>query len=323
MNKLEPYLSKLKDTFKEHPILTSLAALSTVALGCKVCRVLRGVWRYVVRPSKNLYAIYGGEGAWAIVTGGSSGIGLAYAKQLAKAGFNLILIARDSVRLREKRNEILKEVKENTVEIQTVSFDFSKPYSQEYYSQLEKAIGEKSIAILVNNVGADYACEFTELETKDVATMLNVNVNAVTYLTHMVIPAMKSRKKRSAVIGISTTGLETNMPYFGLYTATKAYMSSLLQNLHYELNDKGIDFLVCLTDNVSTPQNPMKSIWHEKPESVARGHLRALGYNVKTAGTVRHLIAKWYMESCLSYSFRKWIGAQARQATLKHIRSSP
>eukprot|EP00826_Nyctotherus_ovalis_P002561 TRINITY_DN10515_c0_g1_i10.p1 TRINITY_DN10515_c0_g1~~TRINITY_DN10515_c0_g1_i10.p1 ORF type:complete len:128 (+),score=39.96 TRINITY_DN10515_c0_g1_i10:73-456(+) len=120
----------------------------------------------------------------------------------------------------------------------------------------------------------------------------------------------------------STTGLKTNMPYFGLYTATKAYMSSLLQNLHYELKDKGIDFLICLTDNVSTPQNTMKSIWHEKPESVAKGHLRALGYDVKTTGTVRHLIAKWYMESCLSYSFRKWIGKGAREATLKHIRSS-
>eukprot|EP00826_Nyctotherus_ovalis_P002562 TRINITY_DN10515_c0_g1_i3.p1 TRINITY_DN10515_c0_g1~~TRINITY_DN10515_c0_g1_i3.p1 ORF type:complete len:300 (+),score=86.32 TRINITY_DN10515_c0_g1_i3:73-972(+) len=291
-------------------------------IGCKVCKVLRGVWRYVVRPSKNLFKTYGGEGAWAIVTGGSSGIGLAYAKQLAKVGFNLILVARDEIKLREKRNEILREVGKDTLEIQIVSFDFSKPYSQEYYSQLEKAIGEKSIAILVNNVGADYACEFTELGTKDVATMLNVNVNAVTYLTHMVIPAMKNRDKRSAVIGISTTGLKTNMPYFGLYTATKAYMSSLLQNLHYELKDKGIDFLICLTDNVSTPQNTMKSIWHEKPESVAKGHLRALGYDVKTTGTVRHLIAKWYMESCLSYSFRKWIGKGAREATLKHIRSS-
>ena len=51
-----------------------------------------GIWRHVIRPRRNLTARYGGN--WAVVTGGSDGIGEAYAYELAKAGFNIVIVSR-------------------------------------------------------------------------------------------------------------------------------------------------------------------------------------------------------------------------------------
>eukprot|EP00826_Nyctotherus_ovalis_P066576 TRINITY_DN9854_c0_g1_i3.p1 TRINITY_DN9854_c0_g1~~TRINITY_DN9854_c0_g1_i3.p1 ORF type:complete len:301 (+),score=73.30 TRINITY_DN9854_c0_g1_i3:73-975(+) len=291
----------------------------TLTIGCKVLKTLRGVWRYVLRPSKDLFKVYGGKGAWAIITGGSSGIGLAYAKELAKAGFNLLLIARDQDRLEEKRSEILKESGENAPEIQTISFDFSKPYDPVYYSTLEKAIENKSIAILVNNVGVDHAIHFKEFDPKDINTMLTVNINAVTFLTHMVIPIMEKRTKRSAIIGNSSTFTQVRMPCLSLYAAGKSYMESLLKNLHHELKSKGIDVLVCRTGETITPSNPISSIWHNRADVVAKGQLSALGYDKVTAGILRHALYKMFLNTCFSYWFKKRLEDAVHKMALERL----
>ena len=316
MDKIKICLNEMKDTLYDHPILGGLAALGTLMISFKVLKTMRGVWRYVLRPSKNLSKVYGEKGAWAIVTGGSSGIGLAYAKALAKVGFNLLLIARNTTKLEEKRKEILDESGKNPPEIQTLSFDFSKPYSQEYYNQLEEVMRDKSIAILVNNVGLDYTCGFCDLPTKKLVEMMNVNICALTYLTKMVIPIMEKRKKRSAIIGISSTFTKTGMSQPAFYITTKAYMDNLLRCLYHELKEKNIDVLNCLTGEVSTPSNPLKSIWHATAESVAKGHLSALGHDEETAGIIRHAFYKIFLKSCLSFSFKRWLIKTSREHTI-------
>lgn len=319
MEKLRPCLTKISDTFCDHPVLSCLATVGTLAIGCKVLKTLRGVWRYVLRPSKDLFKVYGDKGAWAVITGGSSGIGLAYAKELAKAGFNLILIARDQGRLEEKRSEILKENGENAPEIQTVSFDFSRPYDPGYYSILEKAIEDKSIAILVNNVGVDHAIRFKEFDPKDINEVLSVNINALTFLTHMVIPIMEKRAKRSAIIGVSSVFTKVYMPCFGLYSATKTFMESLLKTLHHELKGKRIDVLACRTGETITPNNPISSIWHNRADVVARGQLSALGYDAVTAGTLRHALYKVFLKTCFSCWFKKRLENAVNKMALEKL----
>lgn len=325
IERVKSCLKKVGEKFCEHPIIGSLAAIGAIAVGCKVLKTTKGVWRYVLRPSKNLFKTYGIKGAWAVVTGGSAGIGQAYAIELAKAGFNILLIARNEGRLGEARELILKEIKEvgkEDVEVETLSFDFSKPYSQEYCGPLERAIQDKSIAILVNNVGTDYLCGFDEMDNDHITAMLNTNINALTYLTRMIVPMMKKRPTRSAIIGVSSSFTGTSTVYTSLYTATKAYMDALLRCLHYELKESSIDVLNCLTGEVTTQNNQFKNIWHNDPKTVAKGQLSALGRDRETAGTLKHAIYAMYLKSCLSCSYKKWLGKGAREATLKKLGES-
>ncbi len=307
--------------FRDQPYLSTFATIGGLVVAKMGWCFLKSIWKYVLRPATNLYKTYGSPKAWAIVTGGSSGIGLAYAKQLAKAGFNLLLIARDEDKLKEKRAEIEKESLTIPVEIQTLAFDFAKPYSEPVYAALAEAIQSKEIAILVNNVGIDYACEFFEFTSEALTEMLNVNIYGTTFLTWLVVPKMMARGKHSAIVNISSTFTTTNyVPYFSVYIGTKAYMDALMNCLYYDLKEKNIDILTCLTGEVSTPRNPMKSMWHATPESVAKGQLAAVGKDKMTAGGIRHALYGIYLRSCMSMGFRKWIGNQARAHTVGHIK---
>lgn len=323
IERVKSCLRKVGEKFCEHPIIGSLVAIGAITVGCRILETAEGLWRYVLRPSKNLFKTYGFKGAWAIITGGSAGIGLAYAKQLAKDGFNILLIARNGARLREARELILKETGKQDIEVENLSFDFSRPYSQEHYGELEQAIKNKSIAILVNNVGADHLCGFDEMDNDDIAAMLNTNINALTYLTRMVIPEMLKRPTRSAIIGVSSSFTGASMINTSLYTATKSYMDALLRCLHYELKDKCIDVLNCLTGEVTTQNNQFKNIWHNDPNTAVKGQLSALGRDRETAGTLRHAIYAMFLKSSLSLSYKKWLGKAAREATLKALKKNP
>ena len=313
----------LVTAFRDSPIWSSLAVVGACVLVRHTLCALNSVWKYLLRPGKDLYKTYGGPNTWAIVTGGSSGIGLAYAKLLAKAGFNLILIARNPEKLEEKKQEILKEKVPASCAIETVCFDFCKPYTPESYQPIVQALNGKEIAILVNNVGADHACEFYEYTPEALSEMINVNVNATTFLTWIVIPQMMKRAvRRSAVINISSCFTEAYMPNFNVYIATKAYINALMRCLYEELKKEKIDVLTTLTGEVSTPRNPMKSMWHASADSVAHGQVSALGKEAETYGGFRHLFYTRYLQSCISGRFKKWLGTTARSLTLASIKKA-
>lgn len=73
--------------------VTSFAALGAYYIGVNTYAVLKGFMKYMVLPRANLKARYGG--GWALVTGASDGLGKQYSMELARSGFNIILMARD------------------------------------------------------------------------------------------------------------------------------------------------------------------------------------------------------------------------------------
>jgi len=263
MDFIKNQASSIYDLFRTHPILSTFATLGIAATTKCGFNIVKTIWKYTLRPGKKLFQTYGEPKSWAIVTGGSSGIGLSYAKQLAKAGFNILLIARGAEKLEQKKNEILDtDGVPASCDVESLSFDFSKPYTEENYLPLVKALEGKDIAILVNNVGVDHACDFYKFAPDMINDMINVNVVGLTFMTWLVVPKMMGRKKRSAIINISSTFTTTTFPYFGMYIGTKGYMNSLMDCLHDELKAQKIDVLTCLTGEVKTPRNPVDSIWH-------------------------------------------------------------
>jgi 17beta-estradiol 17-dehydrogenase / very-long-chain 3-oxoacyl-CoA reductase len=133
-------------------VAAGLAAIGVWRLGAFALTALRGITKYCLWPRKNLYKRYGG--GWAIVTGASDGIGKGYALQLAKAGFNVCLMARNKERLAEVAAEVRSKY---TVSTKVIVQDFGKLTNEEEINELkakiEDFVKDHDTSILVNNVG--------------------------------------------------------------------------------------------------------------------------------------------------------------------------
>ncbi|CAL4161993.1 unnamed protein product, partial [Meganyctiphanes norvegica] len=172
-------------------------------------------------------------GEWAVVTGASDGIGKGYIRELAQAGMNVILIARNKDKLDKVAQEISSEF---GVETMVIVADFSQ--GQEIYAHIEQQLQEKDIGILVNNVGLfspiimgvplmSYFGE-DDVSMEDVWKTVNVNVANVPAMTKIILPGMLQRG-RGAIVNIASMASMLPVPMAALYAASKASSNS---NIH-------------------------------------------------------------------------------------------
>jgi short-subunit dehydrogenase len=175
------------------------------------------------------------KGRRALVTGASSGIGLELARQLARRGADLVLTARREQRL----NELAAELKaKHGVDVRVVAADLAAPGAAEaIYARTE---GEGlAVDILVNNAGLGSWKAFADEPWETLAGLIQVNVTALTRLTHLFVPRMVSRG-RGNVMNVASIGAFTPTPWFAVYTATKAYVLDFTEALDHELKGTGV-----------------------------------------------------------------------------------
>ncbi|XP_075991849.1 inactive hydroxysteroid dehydrogenase-like protein 1 [Anticarsia gemmatalis] len=175
-------------------------------------------------------------GPWAVVTGGTDGIGKQYAKELARRGINLVIISRNPEKLKTVATEIEKE---HSVKTKIVVADFSK--GAEIYSHIEAELKDIPIGILVNNVGVqyEYPMPLCEVPPSKSWELINVNVGAVTAMTRLVLPAMVARGS-GAVVNVSSGSELQPLPLMTVYAATKAYIHSFTHAIREEYSSKSI-----------------------------------------------------------------------------------
>lgn len=167
----------------------------------------------------------------ALVTGASSGIGEALARQLAADGINLVLVAR-----RQDRLEAL--ARELDVDVEVLVVDLSDASAiQQVVSRLQDS--ESPIDLLVNNAGSGTVGDFLESDAEAEANMVGVNVSAVHTLCRAAGTAMTSRG-RGWILNVSSIAGFAPNPRSATYGATKAFVTSLSESLHLELGPQGV-----------------------------------------------------------------------------------
>ena len=127
-------------------------------------------------PRRRLHARYGG--GYALVTGASDGLGKEYARNLAKEGFNLVLMARDQDKLDVVACEIRQEFKVKTI---VICYDFSKLATLESVEELKLILAKRlpaDVSILVNNVGCSKTGVLGKHSIWDTMRQINVNINS-------------------------------------------------------------------------------------------------------------------------------------------------
>jgi len=171
--------------------------------------------------------------SYAIITGASEGIGAAWAKALAKKGFNLVLLARSE----DKLNALSESIKiENKVDVIVIPIDLSKGDNESFWDSLVAKFSSLDIAILVNNVGVvNYLPgNIDTLEFGEITNMINLNVRATTVLTQKISKLMLARKHLSAIINLSSFTALLPSPMLQVYGATKSYVKHLSKSIAVE-----------------------------------------------------------------------------------------
>ncbi len=172
----------------------------------------------------------------ALITGASAGLGEEFVKQLLGRVHQFILVARRLDRLESTADEIRKSHPETKVMV--VAVDVSNP---EERVLLGKKVADAGLVpdLLINNAGLGDYGEFVTAEWGALDQMLRVNIDALTHLTHLFAPSM-AKQKRGWILNVSSLASTLAIPDFGVYAATKAYVSSFSEALRIELKDSGV-----------------------------------------------------------------------------------
>ena len=201
------------------------------------------------------------KGKVVLITGGSSGIGLATAHRVAAAGATTIIIARDP----EKLAAAKKAIEAQGHSVITYSADVSDASQcEELVRKLEDVHG--GVDILVNNAGRSIrrAIENSFDRYHDFERTMSVNYYGALRLTLGLLPMM-IQKRRGHVINISSIGVLTNAPRFSAYVASKAAMDAWTRCASSEFADMGIQFTTINMPLVKTPMIAPTKIYNQVP----------------------------------------------------------
>lgn len=163
---------------------------------------------------------------WALVTGATAGIGESFTRLLAAAGFNLVLVARDEVRLNERAQGLKEKFGADSV---VIVADLA---TESGCAKVEEFIAKNEIEVLINNAGFGINKAFTMSDLAKEEEVLKVLVRTPMRLMHVALPAMKARNS-GVVINVSSVA---SFIAGGAYSASKSYLTVLSESLHTELS---------------------------------------------------------------------------------------
>lgn len=233
------------------------------------------------------------EGRWAVVTGGSSGIGRAHADLLAQRGFSVLLVGRDETRLAATASDLASR---HGVETATARIDLAEPDAAE---RLLVTIGDREVGVFVAVAGKGSPGDFVDIPLADYLDCVTVKVRTNTVLAHALARQMRARGAGAMLIISSTGGLQ-GIPSLSVNSGTEAYLLALSEALHHELAPHGIRVTGLMPGPTVTPgflamvgekQAPRGAM---TPEATAAEGIRALeaGRMTHVAGTANRAMMR-------------------------------
>jgi short-subunit dehydrogenase len=180
------------------------------------------------------------------VAGASEGIGAAFATHLAAAGVDLVLVARRWEPLEKLAAELQSKYQ---VKVSCISCDLANADAP---VQLQKAVGEREIGILVYNAALSYIGSFEKNSIEQHNQMAQANMVTPMNLMQIFGEPMLKRGKGALILMASLAGFQGS-GFLAGYAATKAFNRVLGESLWYEWKDRGVDVIACCAGATSTP----------------------------------------------------------------------
>ncbi|GIO31329.1 MULTISPECIES: SDR family NAD(P)-dependent oxidoreductase [Paenibacillus] len=182
--------------------------------------------------------MYDYKGKTALITGASSGIGKAFAHEIAGRGMNLVLVARSE----DKLLRLAEDLKQNHhIQVEVVVADLSKEESaQEVYDTVKR--NQQQVDLLINNAGIVTHGLFAEKTLRSQQDEIRLNVYTPVSLSHLFIQDM-FRRGQGAIMNVASTGGFQPMPYRAIYSATKAFLINWSEAVWAEAKEKGVSIV--------------------------------------------------------------------------------
>lgn len=200
-------------------------------------------------------------GPWAVIAGGSEGIGACIAGDLAKAGINIVLIARKP----EPLEEVAADVRAAGVQVRTLALDLTDPAMLD---RVREATDDIEVGLLVYNAGASHRTgPFLDWPLEDMLKVIRLNVEGQAILAHHFGRKMVARGRGGIVLMGSLAGV-AGSPSVVTYAGAKAFSQILSEGLWWELKQHGVDVLHVVVGQTDTPAMARLGIVYPEGESV-------------------------------------------------------
>jgi short-subunit dehydrogenase len=185
---------------------------------------------------------------WVIVTGASSGMGLAFARELARRGHSVLAVARRGDRL----EALARDAAGESGCVVPLAADLGT--AEGLGSVVARLAGLGAIDLLINNAGIATAGDFQGSVLEDEVAAIRLNVNAVVTLTHAALAGMLPRR-RGAIINLASVVAFQPFPHFAVYAASKAFVLSFTEALAEEVKGSGVRIMALCPGAARTEMN--------------------------------------------------------------------
>uniref|UniRef100_A0A8C8H601 Testosterone 17-beta-dehydrogenase 3 n=1 Tax=Oncorhynchus tshawytscha TaxID=74940 RepID=A0A8C8H601_ONCTS len=274
----------------------SLGTAVMVFYGVKMVRFAKMFHPRVWFPQPESFFTSMGE--WAVVTGGSDGIGRAYAFELAGRGLNVVILSRT----KDKLDRVALEIEETTGQkVKVIVADFTE---DDMYECIKEKLKGLNIGVLVNNVGilpSHIPCKFLQtkyLEQK-ITKVINCNVKALVKPCIWMYILLCPYRGKGMIVNISSGVASVPSPIYTMYCASKVFVERFSQGLQAEYKAKGVMIQAVAPFGVSTPMTG-----YQKPnmvtltaEDFVRSSLEYLLAGDKTYGSICHTVLGWMVKT--------------------------
>jgi short-subunit dehydrogenase len=252
-------------------------------------------------------------GQWALITGGTSGIGAAMAAELASEGLHLVLVARNAQALEQQAQSLMRK---HRIEVRTISADLS---SELGLSHLIETTKDVPVGILIPCAAMETQGVFVEADPSAQRAMVQMNVIAPMVMARTYGRGMAQRGK-GAILFVSSLSGWMPQPWMAGYGASKSYINGLAAGMHFEMKSTGVDIAVLSPGPTDTPMAKATGIDFKamgmtvmNPHDVAACGLDALGHRLDAIPGGKNRMMAFMMSRLMSRAmagsmFRKMMG---------------
>lgn len=214
-----------------------------------------------------------------MITGASDGLGKEFALQIARAGFNVLLVSRTESKLISLADEI--KSKNPATQTKILAMDFAQNKDSDY-EQLKGLVDGLDIAILINNVGKSHSIPvpFDETPEDEMKDIITINCHGTLRVTKLVTPGMIQRK-RGLILTMGSFGGLLPTPLLATYSGSKAFLQYWSSALGAELEPYGITVQLMqahlITSAMSKIRRPTLTV--PTPKAWVKAALSKIGRN--------------------------------------------
>lgn len=185
-------------------------------------------------------------GPWAVIAGGSEGVGADFADRLAKAGLNLLIIARKPGPL----EETAQAARAHGVEVRTLAQDL---LAEDAVANIAEVTADVEVGLLIFNAGANtYGHEFVTGDMAGFRGVMTLNIDRQLELVQLFGAPMAERGRGGIILLGSITGF-VGSAHQSIYAASKAFSRTFAEGLWIEMRERGVDVLTLIAGVTRTP----------------------------------------------------------------------